>query len=150
MQAKNTNLLISGAVAFRDHGGKRKWLVIKVADKNEWEIPKITVRRGESSVRASLRMTGEMAGMNARVLEEAGRTSGGAVVNGKSVPVKYYYYLMMQKSAGEMVGFAQYQWLEYDKASRKLGLKREKDMLKGAKDTLKEWEKARKKKSLPL
>jgi hypothetical protein len=146
MQAKNTNLLISGAVVYRDHGGKRKWLVVKHPNEDKWEIPKITVRRGESSVRASLRMTCEMAGMNTRILEEAGRTSGSAVLNGKSVPVKYYYYLMVQRSAGEMIGFEAFQWLEYTQALKKIFLKREKEMLKGAKEVLNESEKAKKKK----
>ncbi len=146
MPAKNNNLSISGAIVFRDHSGKRKWLIVKIPNDDKWEIPKITVRRGESSVRASLRMTGEMAGMNTKVLEEAGRGSGATVINGKSVPVKYYYYLMVQRSAGEMVGFEAFQWLDYARASKKLFLKREKDMLKGAREALKEWEKAKKKK----
>jgi ADP-ribose pyrophosphatase YjhB (NUDIX family) len=142
---KNNQLTISGAIVFRDYAGKRKFLVVKQGDEGKWEIPKVTVRKGESSVRASLRMTGEMAGMNARVLEEAGRTSGAALINGKTVPVKYYYYLLMQKAAGEMLGFVDFQWLEFGKALKILELKREKDMLKSAKEVLRQWEKARKK-----
>lgn len=143
---KNNQLTISGAIVYKDYGGKRRFLVVKQGGDDKWEIPKVNVRRGESSVRASIRMTGEMAGMNARVLEEAGRASGATLVNGKSVPVKYYYYLLVQKAAGEMLGFVDFQWLEYGKAINKLELKREKDMLKSAREVLRVLEKARKKK----
>jgi ADP-ribose pyrophosphatase YjhB (NUDIX family) len=140
---KNNQVTISGAIVFKDYGGKRKFLVVKQGEDGKWEIPKVTVRKGESSVRASLRMTGEMAGINARVLEEAGRASGATVLNGKSVPVKYYYYVLVQKAAGEMLGFDAFEWLEYRSARAKLFLKREKDMLKGAKEVLKLWDKGK-------
>ena len=146
MMIRNNQLTISGAIVYRDHGGKRKYLLVKQGGGENWEIPKISVRKGESSVRASLRMTGEMAGMNARILEEAGRSSGATLINGKSVPVKYYYYVLVQKSAGEMMGFEDFVWLEFGKALSKLELKREKDMLKGAKQVLKELESPRRKK----
>jgi hypothetical protein len=142
---KNNQLTISGAIVFKDYAGKRKFLIVKQGD-DKWEIPKVTVRKGESSVRASLRMTGEMAGISARVLEEAGRASGATVLNSKSVPVKYYYYVLIQKAAGEMLGFDAFEWLEYRPAVSKLYLKREKEILRGAKEVLKQWEKGKKSK----
>lgn len=143
MAAKNNQqILIGGAVVFRDQRGKRQFLVVKPKEDAGWEIPKVTVRRGESSVRAVIRMTGEQGGMTARVLEEAGRGTGTTVVNGKSVPQKFLYYLMLQKAGTtEIMGMGDYKWLEYGKASQKLSLKRDKDMLKGGRDVLKEWEK---------
>jgi hypothetical protein len=145
MAAKpNSQLTVSGAIVFRDYGGKRKFLIVKINEDSQWEIPKITVRRGESSVRATLRLTGEMAGMSTTVLEEAGRSSGTSVVNGQSMPVKYYYYLLVQRSGGELLGFARHEWFEFSEALKKLALKKEKEMLKSAKSVLREWEKARK------
>ncbi len=82
--------------------------------------------------------------MNARVLEEVGRFSGTATVNGKSIPQKHLYYLMIQKSGGEILGFEKFEWLEYDKAAKRLTSKKEKDMLKNGKSVLKEWEKTHK------
>lgn len=116
-------------------------MLVKQKDEEGWEFPKITVRRGESSVRAAIRMTGEQAGMNARVLEEAGRFSGFATVNDKTIPQKHLYYIMLQKSGGEIMGFERFEWLEFDKALKKLAPKKEKDVLKNAKSVLKEWEK---------
>jgi len=141
----NQQVLIGGAVVFRDHRGKRQWLIAKQKEDSDWEIPKVNVRKGESSVRSVIRLTGEQGGMTARVLEEAGRTSGNAVINGKPVSQKYYYYLMFQKAGVEdIIGLGEYKWMEYAQANKVLNLKREKDMLKGAKDVLKEWEKTHK------
>lgn len=146
MAAKNNQqILIGGAVVFRDNRGKRQFLVVKQKEEVGWEIPKVTVRKGESSVRAVIRMTGEQGGMTARVLEEAGRATTTTVLNGKSIPQKFFYYLMLQKAGAlEIVGMGDYQWLEYGQASKKLALKRDKEMLKGGKDVLKEWEKTHK------
>lgn len=145
----NQQILIGGALVFRDNRGKRQWLVVKQKEEGDWEIPKVTVRRGESSVRAVIRMTSEQAGMSARVLEEAGRGVGNAIINGKSIPEKFYYYLMVQKAGGvEVIGFNDFKWLEYAEALKKIALKKEKDILKSGKDVLKEWEKTHSKRQL--
>lgn len=139
---KNQQILIGGAVIFRDYRGKRQFLLVKNKEDSDWEIPKVTVRRGESSVRAVIRMVSEQGGMSVRVLEEAGRSSGNAILNGKSIPQKYYYYLLAQRAGGsELIGFVEFKWLEISDAMKKVSLKREKDILKDAKDVLKEWEK---------
>ena len=142
-----TNLIsISGAVIFRDSRGKRQFFVVKMGEEDKWELPKVTVRRGESSVRASIRLINETAGMNVRILEEAGRSTGATVVGGKSVPQRHYYYLMLYKAGGEVLTFTKYEWLEYAQAFKKLELKREKEVLKSGRDIMKEWEKGKTKK----
>ncbi len=78
--------------------------------------------------------------MSTRVLEEAGRGSGSALINGRSIPQKYYYYLMIYKAGGEIFGFSEYKWADYSKARDMLFLKREKDVMKNAKEVLKQWE----------
>lgn len=145
-KAKNNIILTGGGIVFKDNRGKRYFLVVKQGE-GDWEFPKVTVRRGESSVRAVLRMTGELAGMNAKVLEEAGRASGVATINGKVLTQKYYYYLMIQKAGGlDIIGFDEFKWLEYGKAMKAIKLKREQEMLRQAKDVLREWEKVHNKK----
>lgn len=146
---KKQEMLIGGAVIFRDNRGKVQFLLVKHKDSEDWEIPKVTVRRGESSVRSVIRLTGEQGGMTAKVLEEAGRATGNVVVNGKAVSQKYYYYLMMQKAGtSEIIGFDEVKWMEHAMALKKLSLKREKDILKSAKSVLKEWEKTHNKKQV--
>lgn len=137
---KNNQLSISGALVFKDSRGKRFFLLVKDEEERKWEIPKVNVRRGESSVRASIRMTGEQAGINARVLDEVGRANGALVLNGRTVHVKYYYYLMVFRASGEILGFKDYEWFKYDAAVKKLTLKREISSLKKAREYLKKWQ----------
>jgi len=145
---KENYILISGATLFKESRGKVYWLIIKQSEESDWEIPKATVRKGESSVRAILRVLGEQAGMSVKVLEESDRTSSSTLINNKSVSQKFIYYLLVYKpSAGEILGFSNYEWLEYSKAVKKLALKREKDMLKSATEVLKTWQKLHQKKS---
>jgi 8-oxo-dGTP pyrophosphatase MutT (NUDIX family) len=139
---KNQQVTIGGALILRENRGKRQFLLCKNKDQADWEVPKVTVRKGESSVRSVIRLTGEQGGMAARVLEEAGRASGNITVNGKVIPQKFYYYLMYNKNgSSELLGFDEVKWFEYADAVKKVPTKREKEMLKGGRDVLKEWEK---------
>ncbi|KKQ42195.1 MAG: hypothetical protein US60_C0022G0021 [Microgenomates group bacterium GW2011_GWC1_37_8] len=139
-------VLISCACVFNEKHGKQKWFLVKL-DEDKWEIPKMVVRKGESSVRAGLRMMTEKGGMNVRVLEEVGRAGGVTSVNDKTFPQRYIYYLMLNKMiGGEVIGFSDFLWLEHAKAVRKLTSKRERQMLKIAKQVLIKWQKERKKK----
>jgi len=142
---QNQQISMGGAIVFRGNGGKRQFLLVKTKEGGDWEIPKVAVRKGESSVRAAIRLMGEQGGMTARVLEEAGRFAGTVILNGKSIPQKYYYYLMLQKGgSNELIGFSKYKWLEYAEAVKKISLKREKDMFRLAREVLKLWEKTHK------
>lgn len=137
----NQQILIGGAVIFRDNRGKRQFLLVKTKEDGDWEIPKVTVRRGESSVRAVIRLTAEQGGISARVLEEAGRYSSNVIVNGISTAHKYYYYLMFQKGgSSELLGFYDHKWLNIPDITKKLESKKEKEMFKLAREVLKGWE----------
>lgn len=133
-------VLVSGAVVFKEGRGKRRWFIVKQSDEEKWEIPKVIVRKGESSVRAALRMMGEQGGMSTKVIEEAGRAGGVTTINDKTFPQRHLYYLMVRKSeAGEAIGFSNFKWLEYAKAVRKLSSKRERMILKQAREELRKW-----------
>ena len=141
----NQQITIGGAIVFRENRGKRQFLLVKTKEDGDWEIPKVVVRKGESSVRSVIRLMGEQGGMTVRVLEEAGRSTGTTILNGKSIPQKYYYYLMLQKGgSSELIGFIEFKWLEYAEAVKKVPLKREKDMFNQAREVLKLWEKTHK------
>ena len=141
----NPQISVGGAILFRDFRGKRQFFVVQGRDGKGWEIAKVMVRKGESSVRGAIRMVSEQGGMSARVLEEAGRYNSTTIVNGKSIPQKFYYYLMLQKGGpSEMIGFEVFKWIEYSDALKKLNSKREKEMLKAGHNVLKEWEKTHK------
>lgn len=138
-------VLIAGATLFREQNGKVTWFVNKRSEDNSWELPKVIVRKGESSVRATLRILGEKGGMTTRVLEESGRYNNTVTTDNKVTPQKLIYYLVLLKSgSSETIGFGEYSWLEYPKAFNKLTSKKEKSMLKSAKEMLKIWKKERK------
>jgi ADP-ribose pyrophosphatase YjhB (NUDIX family) len=141
-------VLVSGAIVFREGRGKRYWFISKKADEeDEWELPKTFVRKVESSVRAALRMMGEQGGMSTKVLEEAGRAGGVTTINGKTLPKRDIFYLMIVLSKeGEAIGFEGFKWLEYAKAIRKLSSKREQIMLRQARKELFKWKREEKKK----
>lgn len=136
-------ILVSGAVVFKESRGNTRWLITKQTSDGVWEIPKIIVRRGESSVRAAIRMMGEKGGMSTRVIEEVGRAGGVTSVNNRTFPQRYLYYLMLMKyTSGESVGFADYQWLDYNQALKRLSSKREKAILRRANIEYKNWKRS--------
>jgi len=135
-------ILVSGGCVAKLNKQKTYWFVTKQSDDGDfWELPKVIVRKGESSVRAIIRAIGEKGGMTARILEEVGRAGGTRASNGRVFPQRFIYYLMLLKSKpSEAVGFVDSVWLEFPNAIRKLSMKREKEILREAKRKLKEWE----------
>jgi hypothetical protein len=145
MKNEKGEILVGGAVIFKEGKDKKLFLLSKNND-GDFEILKSTVRRGESSVRAVIRYTSEQGNMNTRVLDEVGRGTSVGTVNNKSVTYRYIYYLLLFKAGIEISGMGDISWHDYASASKKLKLKREKDMLKIASGMVKEWEKTKKKK----
>jgi len=139
MKAKE--ILIAGATVYKKLDDKVLWFIVKQSDENGWEIPKTTVRRGESSVRAVIRQMGEQGGMRTKVLEEVGRNIASATLNGKIVPQRYIYYLMLQRGDNEVLGFVEYDWVDFNKAMKKVENKKEQKILEKAREIMKEVQK---------
>jgi len=143
---KEKRVLISGAVVYkRAKNGRTYWFLVKQGEDPVWEIPKVTVRKGESSVRASMRMMAESGGMNIRVLEEAGKFGGNVTVNGNVLPKTTLYYLAKHLGESEVLAFGENGWFEYANAVKQLEMKSEKDVLKNSVKELKIWRKAKEK-----
>jgi hypothetical protein len=142
---KQKLILVGGAVVYKKVKDKPVWFVVKQKENSDWEIPKTTVRRGESSVRSVIRMMGEQAAMNVKVQEEVGRSGGATLIGGQTIPQRTIYYLLVCKEANEVLTFLDFDWLDYAKALKKIKSKKDQTMLKAAKDLLKEID--RKKKS---
>ena len=139
------SILIGGAVIVKVEKKKFLWFIIRSSSSDTWELPKIVVRKTESSVRGVIRMMGEQGGMRARVLEEAGRVNSSIKKADKVISQRQIFYLMLHRAdSGESIGFPEVEWLEYAKASRKLSLKREAQMLREANKIFKIWYKVRK------
>ena len=135
---KEQTVLVSIPVIFKREDSGVKWFIVKQRDDNDWEFPKVIVRKVESSVRAAIRAMSEQGGMRAQVYEEVGRTGGATKINGQAVTQKNIYYLMMHKGgANEVLEFTQSDWLDYSKAVKKLASKNDQNMLKEANDLYK-------------
>jgi 8-oxo-dGTP pyrophosphatase MutT (NUDIX family) len=138
----NKTVLVAGVVLFRERDDKTEWFLSKESSDGEWELPKTIVRKGESSVRAVIRLMSQKGSMSTRVLEEAGRSGGVSTINGKTVPRRFIYYTMLTKSqATEAIGFIESKWYEYKDASKKLTSKKEQTILKEAYEYYKVWKK---------
>lgn len=135
---KEQTVLVSIPVIFKREDSGPKWFIVRQRDDDGWELPKVVVRKVESSVRASIRAMSEQGGMRAQVYEEIGRTGGATKVNGQAVTQKNIYYLLMHKGgANEVLEFTQSEWLDYSKAVKKLESKNDQNMLKEANDLFK-------------
>jgi len=144
MNIDKSLILVSVAVLFKGgkHGRKESWFLVKHPEEDRWEMPKVTVRKGESSVRAALRMIAEKGAMTTKVINEVGRAGGVTTLNGKILPQRYLYYFMkLRFFSKECVGFPECLWLEYAQAVKKVSSKREKIMLKQARKMYKKWRK---------
>jgi len=128
---KNEHLL-AGAVLFRKKNGKTSWFLVQSKGKDYWELPKGIVRKGESSVRTAIRTIGEMAGLQARVLEEAGR----GVEQGNLI---VYYLMQHRNSSSSKSNYSKVSWVPYYSAKQKLSKSWEKKIIMQAKQVLHEW-----------
>jgi hypothetical protein len=145
---KEKLILTSASMVYKETRKGTLWFLVKTKD-SDWEIPKTNARRGESSVRAGIRMMLDQAELKARVLEEVGRFSGAIKVGDNPVSQKTLYYLMVFETGGEVIGFEEYDWFDYKKALRTLKSKREIQMLKKAKVLKKELDKETERKRKP-
>jgi ADP-ribose pyrophosphatase YjhB (NUDIX family) len=134
-------VLVAGAIVHKMVKQKAQWFLVRESEERGWEVPKTNVRRGESSVRAAIRMMAEQGGMDTKVLEEAGRSGGAAKVKDRLMTQKIYYYLMVAEFGEQELGFAETEWYDYGQAVRKLASKREQGMLRGANRILKDLQK---------
>lgn len=135
-------VLMSAVLMFRGKSDKGlQWYLVKQNDEENWDFPKTIARKGESSVRAAIRLMLEAAGVKAKVLDEAGRAGGATKVNGKAVTQRNLYYLMQYQGGGEeLLQFTDAQWVDDKKILKTLKNKREKSMLEAAREALKEVE----------
>ena len=144
----NKNILYVGTalIAKKRTVNGYTWLLVKTKPESEWEFPKSVARKGESSVRATIRMTQEQFFMNAIVLQEADRFTGKASEEEKALEKMTLFYLMLHKSGGDDIsGFTDHKWFDEKALAKKLTSKKEINAFQKAKKLLKESLSAKKK-----
>lgn len=129
--------LISSAVTFRDEKGVVEWFLVKNS-KDQFELPKTDVRRGESSVSGILRYVKESIGLRPTVLDEVGRTTLTSTKNGEELNEKLFFYLIINKGQ-DSGSFIEGSWFKFPVAKKKLGLVREQKILAQAHELSKQW-----------
>ncbi len=134
-------VLVGGAVVFKQRGRKVLWFIAKPGEQDAWQLPKMVVRRGESSVRGTLRMAEELAGLRGAVLEEVGRVSNTTTHKGMPLVRRIIYYLMQQKGKSAAPSYAKTQWAEFATARSRLATASEKKVLSQARTLLTTWQK---------
>lgn len=132
-------ILVAGSAVCKQRAGKTYWLLVRPGKEDSLQLPKVIVRRGESSVRAAIRSVSEMAGIRGKVLEEAGRTTVFSTRDGKSLFRRIIYYLMQQRGKDENAPTARVFWSEFIRARSKLS-SLEQRILAQARTTLTEWQ----------
>ena len=143
MAAKERIQILAVPCVFRKKDEQVEWFLVKPETDSDWELPKIKVKPVESSVRASIRVMAEEGGMNAKVLEEIGRSGGAARVNGKIVTQRTLYYLMLCKDGKESLAYADSVWVNHTSALKKAKSKKDIQMLKDGKALIKDIEEKR-------
>jgi len=135
--------ITSTPCVFRKKEGKIEWFLVKHEKTGDWELPKSTAKPTESSVRTSVRLLLENAGLSGKVLEEIGRSGGAARVGGKIVSQRIIYYLMLHKEGGDPLGYVETEWTPHAVAIKRIKTKRDIQMLKDGKALLSDVEKKR-------
>lgn len=136
--------LTAGAVAYRERNGLVEWFVFRSVSNGKWELPKTEVRRGESSVQASLRHVRDGIGLVVTVLDEASRLSISTTQNGQPLDQKILFYLMRQVKGSPNVAVNSGKWLSYALARKSLTLGREQKALQQASILVKQWKREKK------
>ena len=111
-------------------------------EEEKWSLPKIDVRRGQSSVMALLRFVRETLEIQVLVLEEAGRITLSRGSNGNESEKLLFYLLQQQEREPRTPRDGK--WLSCSVAKKRLALLREQKMLQQASDVLRVWRKKKK------
>jgi hypothetical protein len=143
-------MIVGSAIVFKKASRGERWFIVKEDEDSDWELPKAASRRVESSARTAIRIMQEKGGAKIKILAEAGRAGGSTVVNSKTVPMRCLYYLAKywDEAGEEGIGFHQLLWLDYAGAVRKLASKRDRQMLKAAREELRRLKKTEEGKEL--
>lgn len=128
-----------GAVFKTSKDKKVKWLIIKPAGTDRWQLPKGKIDKGESSAQAALREVKEEGEVETKIIEKIGSSSYFYVFNDTKCFKTVTYFLMevvKKTKEGHDQEIDEVTFQEFDKALKLLTFKDDKNILKKAKEIL--------------
>ena len=130
----------AGGAAFKtSNNGKTKWLIVKPAGVDRWQLPKGQIEKNEKSIEAAIREVKEEGGVITKVIEKIGSSSYFYVFEDTKCFKTVTYFLMeivkkTKEGHDEEVDKVSFQ--EFEKAYDLLSFKDDKNILKKAKEML--------------
>jgi len=128
-----------GAVSKTSKDKKIKWLLIKPAGTERWQLPKGKIDKGESSSQAALREVKEEGGVETKIIQKIGSSSYFYVFENTKCFKTVTYFLMeviKKTKEGHDEEIDEVIYEEFEKAYELLTFKDDKVILKKAKEIL--------------
>ncbi len=133
----------SGGVIFREVDGGIEVILVLVAGKKTWCLPKGLINKGEDEPTAALREVREETGLNGEIHEEIGHISYWFNMRNESVKVhKTVHFYLMKYLNGRTEDHDhevdEARWFPIDQALAQLSFKSEKEIMQKAKGMVEE------------
>jgi len=130
----------AGGSAYKtSRNGKTKWLIVKPAGVDRWQLPKGLIEKEEKTSEAALREVKEEGGVETKIIKKIGSSSYFYVFENTKCFKTVAYYLMeviKKTKEGHDQEIDQVSFQEFDKAYELLTFKDDKNILKKAKELL--------------
>lgn len=135
--SKTERAFSAGGVVFKKDANEFKFLIIKPAGTERWQLPKGLINNGESSKETAVREIAEEGGVDAEIMTKLGESKYFFVWEGKKIFKTVTFYLMRYikdtgKGHDEEVDEAVF--FPFKEAYGKLTFKDDKGLLKQAKE----------------
>jgi ADP-ribose pyrophosphatase YjhB (NUDIX family) len=129
----------AGGAVFKKQDGSTRWLIIKPADKDRWQLPKGLIEEGEKAEDAAFREVKEEGGVETNLILKIKDIRYFYFFEGQRIFKIVTYFLMEFKEnteEGHDKEVDEAKFLEFEKAHKLLTFKNDKDVLKEAKSIL--------------
>ena len=130
----------AGGAAFKtSKNGVTKWLIVKPAGVDRWQLPKGQIEKNEKSIETAIREVKEEGGVETKVITKIGSSSYFYVFENTKCFKTVTYFLMeivKKTKEGHDQEIDEVSFQKFDKAHKLLTFKDDKNILKKAKELL--------------